>query len=116
MTIVDVGRHGVSQVAEFAWNAMGRERQLVRIMATRDVAAQATGILIDRYNLTADAAFSLLERLATASNGSVQDVARQFVSRETGALQHPHPGTGTRATGGPATEARRRVIREATRC
>ena len=58
--------------------------QLRRALATRDVIGQAKGILTERYNIDATAAFDLLIKLSQDSNSPVTEVARTLIE-----LDHP---------------------------
>ena len=53
--------------------------QLRRALATRDVIGQAKGILTERYNIDATAAFDLLIKLSQDSNTPVTEVARTLI-------------------------------------
>jgi AmiR/NasT family two-component response regulator len=58
--------------------------QLRRALATRDVIGQAKGILTERYNIDATAAFDPLIKLSQDSNTPVTNVARTLIE-----LDHP---------------------------
>ncbi len=51
-----------------AWSAVVREEQLRRALSSRDDIGQAKGILMERFSITADAAFALLRQLSQESN------------------------------------------------
>ncbi len=53
---------------------------------SRTVIGQATGVLMERYQLTADAAFGLLKRFSMEQNEKVVHLARRLVG-----LHHAHP-------------------------
>jgi hypothetical protein len=56
--------------------------QLFRAIETRDIIGQAKGMIMERYNISADQAFQLLKRLSQASNTKLVHVARQLVEAE----------------------------------
>jgi len=53
-------------------------------LASRDLIGQAKGILMERYKITADAAFALLARISQDTNRKLTEVAEQL--SQTGAL------------------------------
>jgi GAF domain-containing protein len=53
-------------------------RQFGVAVATRDVIGQAKGILMERYRVTADAAFALLARVSQDTNTKLRDVASEL--------------------------------------
>lgn len=65
-----------------------KAEQLELAMVTRQEIGQAVGILMERYGLTADAAFAYLRRLSQNGNVKLRDMAAQL--RLTGRL----PGEG----------------------
>jgi hypothetical protein len=58
--------------------------QLRRALATRDVIGQAKGILMERYNINATAAFALLVELSQETNKRLTEVAHTLIE-----LDHP---------------------------
>lgn len=52
--------------------------QLLRAIDTRDLIGQAKGILMERFDLTADEAFSLLLRLSSTQNRKLRDLAGEL--------------------------------------
>ena len=50
------------------------EKQLQRALASRDSIGQAKGILMERYKISAEAAFAVLERESSRSNRKLVDV------------------------------------------
>jgi GAF domain-containing protein len=73
--------------------AMGharREEQLHDAIGTRQLIGQATGIVMERYQLSADRAFDYLIRVSSHSNLKLRDVAREVVegAREPRAVAH----------------------------
>jgi hypothetical protein len=81
-----VGLMFVSHAAVAFAGAQKRD-QLAASIATRDLIGQAKGILMERYKIDAQKAFSLLVRVSQHSNRKVRDVAadvantRQFDQR-----------------------------------
>jgi GAF domain-containing protein len=73
--------------AEAAARATSDADNLRRAMVSRAVIEQAKGILMERYKVTAEQAFTLLTHASQRTNVKLRDVAEQLVS--TGAL----PGT-----------------------
>jgi GAF domain-containing protein len=63
-----------------AWNAMSRERQFRSALASRDVIGQAKGMLMERFDIAAPAAFELLRRLSQESNTKLSDIADSVVA------------------------------------
>ena len=64
------------------------EKQLTRALISRDSLGQAKGILMERYKISADAAFAVLERESGRSNRKLVDVAECLLfSGETGGHQ-----------------------------
>ena len=61
--------------AAVAMASAQREDHLLHAMATRDLIGQAKGILMERYKITGDQAFSLLIRASQNANIKLRDVA-----------------------------------------
>ena len=57
---------------------------MLAALANRDVIGQAKGILMERYHMTADTAFSRLTQASQHQNRKLTDLAAHFV--ETGEL------------------------------
>jgi ribosomal protein S13 len=53
-----------------------RTDHLRAALLNRDVIGQAKGIIMERYNIDADAAFSTLKRISQAQNMKLHEVAR----------------------------------------
>ena len=70
--------------AAVAYSAAQRESVLERALASRGLVGQAQGILMERGRLTADQAFTQLQRASQDGNVKLAEVARRLV--ETGAL------------------------------
>ena len=70
--------------AAVAYSAAQRESVLERALASRGLVGQAQGILMERGRLTADQAFTELQRASQDGNVKLAEVARRLV--ETGAL------------------------------
>jgi GAF domain-containing protein len=56
------------------------DEQLVRALETRTHIGQATGILMERYDLDADRAFEVLRRISSQTNTKLRDLAVQVVT------------------------------------
>jgi GAF domain-containing protein len=70
-------------LASHAAVALAGAQQLSNLQAalvTRDVIGQGTGILMERYKLSAQAAFQLLVAASQATNTSVRDIARKLTT------------------------------------
>lgn len=67
-----------------AWNFISREKQFRSALASRDIIGQAKGMLMERFNINAVAAFELLKRLSQESNVKLADIATKIVE-----LDHP---------------------------
>jgi GAF domain-containing protein len=61
--------------AAVAMASAQHEQHLLQAMATRDLIGQAKGILMERYKITGDQAFSLLIRVSQNANMKLRDVA-----------------------------------------
>jgi GAF domain-containing protein len=66
------------------------EHQLAEALETRTVIGQATGTLMERFGLDAEASFNVLRRLSSHSNLKLRDIATQVVT--TRALPEPRTG------------------------
>ena len=73
--------------AAIALSAAESYRQLQAAVSSRDVIGQAKGILMQRYKITADAAFMLMSAHARESNAKLRDVAWELC--QTGGLAWP---------------------------
>lgn len=62
-----------------AWNLLGRDDQFRSALASRDVIGQAKGMLMERYDIDAAAAFGLLRRLSQETNTPLISVAEQVI-------------------------------------
>jgi hypothetical protein len=60
-----------------------KEQNLESALATRDVIGQAKGIIMERYDLGADAAFAMLVRLSQQMQTPVTELAEQVARRDT---------------------------------
>jgi AmiR/NasT family two-component response regulator len=54
---------------------------LVQALGHRTVIGQATGILMERYQLTDDVAFATLLRVSAQKNRKVHDLSQELVAR-----------------------------------
>lgn len=87
-----------------------KEQQLHQALETRTVIGQATGILIERFGLTADQAFAVMRRVSQHHNIKLHVLAEHLV--ETGVLLDPgsrdDPAAGRgKGEGGSAPQAGR---------
>jgi GAF domain-containing protein len=60
--------------------AAQKVQQLETALGGRTVIAQATGIVMERFDLDPDRAFSVLSRMSQQSNVKIRELARQIVS------------------------------------
>jgi GAF domain-containing protein len=65
--------------AAIAFSGARRGHQFESALASRDIIGQAKGIIMERFQLNAVAAFRLLIKLSQDSNTAVAEVARQLV-------------------------------------
>ena len=66
--------------AAIALAAAERETHLENALRSRDRISQAKGILMERYKLTSDQAFTLLARASSATNRKIRDVAEEIAA------------------------------------
>lgn len=66
--------------AAIAYAGVRRQSQLLGAIGTRELIGQATGIVMERYKITADRAFSVLVRTSQATNVKLRDVADHLVA------------------------------------
>jgi AmiR/NasT family two-component response regulator len=52
------------------------------VRAARDIIGQAKGIIMERYNMSAVAAFKLLIKLSQERNTPIHDLATQLVHKD----------------------------------
>jgi transcriptional regulator with GAF, ATPase, and Fis domain len=64
--------------AAVAMSGAQQEEQLNKAIAARDVIGQAKGILMERYKVTADQAFTMLARVSQQTNIKLIEVARSL--------------------------------------
>lgn len=69
----------LAQHASVALFGAAAEAQFDDALSTRDVIGQAKGIIMERFNLEAFAAFDLLRKLSQESNQKLVDIARQVI-------------------------------------
>lgn len=72
-----------------AWNSLRRERQFRSALGTRDVIGQAKGILMERFDIDAVAAFDLLRKLSQENNTKLSDIAQRVVGTERPSRRQP---------------------------
>jgi len=63
-----------------AWNMLQREQQFRAALVSRDIIGQAKGMLMERLDVDAAAAFGLLKRVSQESNTPVVQLAQQVIS------------------------------------
>jgi GAF domain-containing protein len=68
-----------------AWNSARRDEQFKRALSSRDVIGQATGMIMERYDVDAVQAFELLRKLSQDSNVPLIRVATELVADKTAA-------------------------------
>jgi hypothetical protein len=85
--------HTLAPHASIAVATSRREARLARAMDARKEVDQATGILMERHNLTSDQASGVLRRYSQDTNTKLHDVARQVItSRATHGTDLTRPG------------------------
>jgi ANTAR domain len=72
--------------AAIGLSCVRRDAQFESALASRDMIGQAKGMIMERYNLDAVAAFALMVTLSQESNTPVTEISRQLVESE-----HPSP-------------------------
>jgi hypothetical protein len=73
--LAETNRAEQAQIREM----VAENAQLQRALETRDTIGQAKGMLMERFNVDAAAAFKLLTRLSQESNVRLADIARRLV-------------------------------------
>lgn len=68
-----------------AWNMLRRDEQFRSALASRDTIGQAKGMLMERFQIDAVAAFELLKRLSQDFNIPVIEVAQRLIHADHGA-------------------------------
>ena len=71
--------------------AAQKVQQLETALGGRTVIAQATGILMERFDLDPDRAFSVLSRMSQQNNVKIRELARQIV--RPGSSRRPRSST-----------------------
>ena len=90
------GRRLLEPVAAHAALALAAVQRAVHLnhgLESRDVIGQAKGVLMERYRITADAAFGILARASQDTHRRLRDVAALVT--ETGETPQPRGGSGT---------------------
>jgi hypothetical protein len=64
------------------WTMLSREQQFKQGLSSRDTIGQAKGMLMERFDIDAEAAFELLKRRSQASNTPVITVARRLTDQD----------------------------------
>ena len=76
----DIGRVFAAH-SSVAWNAMRRDEQFKRALASRDTIGQAKGMIMERYGVDAVQAFEVLRKLSQDSNVPLVQVASELVTK-----------------------------------
>jgi transcriptional regulator with GAF, ATPase, and Fis domain len=66
--------------AALAWNALRRDIQFRDALASRDIIGQAKGMLMERHQINAEAAFNLLRQFSQESNTPVAELSRRIAA------------------------------------
>lgn len=74
-----VEAHGETTAIDSSDDLDTRIRHLLIALERRTVIGQATGIIMERYTLQADAAFGVLMRVSQEQNQKVYEISRQLV-------------------------------------
>ena len=74
----------VATHAALALDAMHHDRQYRSALGSRDIIGQAKGMLMERFDVDAAAAFALLTRLAGESHRPVVVVAKEMLEKKSG--------------------------------
>lgn len=75
--------------AAIAASAARREEQFVQALASRDVIGQAKGMIMERFGVDADRAFSMLATLSQETNTPVAQVSRKLVGAVSPTVSRP---------------------------
>ena len=67
--------------ATMAWNLLRREQRFRSALASRDVIGQAKGVLMERFDVDAVAAFELLRRMSRDAGTPIAEIADRLVRR-----------------------------------
>lgn len=70
--------------AALAWTMLARDKQFRSALASRDVIGQAKGMIMERFDIDAVAAFDLLRRLSQNANRTLNDVSEELVRSRSG--------------------------------
>lgn len=65
--------------AAVAYAGARKHEQLAQAVTTRELIGQAKGILMERYEMSGDQAFSVLVRVSQSANRKLRDVAEELV-------------------------------------
>jgi hypothetical protein len=98
---VELGRV-LAAHASVAVASQFEERQLHQALETRTVIGQATGILIERFGLSPDQAFAVMQRVSQHHDVKLHDLAEYFV--QTGVLLDPWSTDGPSVADGVRIE------------
>ncbi|MDO0926967.1 GAF and ANTAR domain-containing protein [Streptomyces sp. TG1A-8] len=92
-TATRLGRLFTTHVS-LALNSVTVREQLTEAMRTRDLIGQATGILMERLDIDASAAFESLVRASQRENVKLRDLARRIVGTAENPSSAPAGGRG----------------------
>ena len=62
------------------WNMMRRDQQFRTALVSRDIIGQAKGMLMERFDIDAAAAFGLLKRVSQESNTPIAAIAQRVIA------------------------------------
>ncbi|NPD04888.1 GAF and ANTAR domain-containing protein [Nocardioides sp. zg-1308] len=84
------------------------DEHLLRALGTRAEIGQATGMLMERFDLSGEAAFEVLRRISSHENTKVRDVASEIVRTKRVPVRDPgaRRGQGPRRDEGPDADPR----------
>jgi hypothetical protein len=68
-----------AQQASLAITAAVEREQLLRVADTRGIIGQAQGILMERYHISADQAFTVIRRSSSAFNQKLRSIAERII-------------------------------------
>lgn len=68
--------------AAVGWKLVRRDEQFRSALASRDIIAQAKGMIMERFSIDATQAFELLKRLSQGTNTPLAAVARRLVESQ----------------------------------
>jgi hypothetical protein len=72
-----------------AWSMLQKEEQFRGALRTRDIIGQAKGVLMERFNIDADMAFTMLSKLSQQMNVKVADISQRLINTDHPPQSHP---------------------------